>query len=155
MTPAVLLVTDGSCLGNPGPGGWAAILRSGAHERVLTGADPATTNNRMEILAVVQGLRALTRPCTVTVKSDSQLVIKAISDGWLTGWVAHHWQTASRKPVANRDLWEEYLAAAAPHTVTGLWVRGHDVDPDNLRVDALAQAAARGQTAGLRHPELI
>ena len=141
--PPVLLITDGSCLGNPGPGGWAAILRFGTHERVLTGSDPNTTNNRMELTAVVQGLAALTRPCAVTIKSDSQLVVKAFGDGWLDTWQRNGWHSANRKPVQNQDLWQAVLAAAAPHAIETQWVRGHDVDPDNLRVDRLAQGAAR------------
>lgn len=149
--PAVLLITDGSCLGNPGPGGWAAILQSGAHERVLTGSDPATTNNRMELTAVVQGLRALTRPCAVTLKSDSQLVIKAFADGWLAKWQHNGWRSADRRPVQNQDLWQAILDAAAPHTIQPQWVRGHDVDPDNLRVDRLAHGAARGTAPPAAH----
>ena len=142
MLPAVLLVTDGSCLGNPGPGGWAALLRFGARERVLTGADPATTNNRMELTAVWQGLAALNRPCAVTLKSDSQLVVRAFADGWLVRWQANEWRGSNGRPVLNQDLWAAILAAAAPHTLTAQWVRGHAADPDNLRVDTLAQEAA-------------
>lgn len=149
--PAVLLITDGSCLGNPGPGGWAAILQSGRHERVLTGSDPATTNNRMELTAVWQGLAALTRPCAVTLKSDSQLVIKAFADGWLAKWQHNGWRSADRRPVQNQDLWRAILDAAAPHTIHPQWVRGHAVDPDNLRVDRLAQSAARGTAPPVAH----
>ncbi len=145
--PPVLLITDGSCLGNPGPGGWAAILRSGGHEKVLTGSDAATTNNRMELTAVVQGLRALTRPCAVTLKSDSQLVIKAFADGWLDKWQHNGWRSTNRSPVQNQDLWQAILDAAAAHAIQPQWVRGHDVDPDNLRVDRLAQRAARAGAA--------
>ena len=145
--PPVLLITDGSCLGNPGPGGWAAILRSGGHEKVLTGSEAVTTNNRMELTAVVQGLCALTRPCAVTLKSDSQLVIKAFADGWLEKWQHNGWRSANRSPVQNQDLWQAILDAAAPHTITPQWVRGHAVDPDNLRVDRLAQGAARTMTS--------
>ena len=148
MLPAVLLVTDGSCVGNPGPGGWAALLRFGARERVLTGADPATTNNRMELTAVWQGLAALHRPCAVTLKSDSQLVVRAFADGWLTRWQANGWRGSNGRPVLNQDLWAAILAAAAPHTLTAQWVRGHATDPDNLRVDALAQEAARTGRTG-------
>lgn len=142
LRPAVLLVTDGSCPGNPGPGGWAALLRFAARERILTGSEPATTNNRMELTAVHQGLAILTRPCAVTLKSDSQLVVKAFAEGWLVRWQQNGWRGSNGQPVANQDLWQAILDAARPHTLTPQWVRGHATDPDNLRVDQLAQAAA-------------
>ena len=144
--PPVLLITDGSCLGNPGPGGWAAILRSGDHEKVLTGSEAATTNNRMELTAVVQGLRALTRPGAVTLKSDSQLVIKAFADGWLDKWQHNGWRSTNRSPVQNQDLWQAILDAAAAHTIQPQWVRGHDVDPDNLRVRTPARHGVYART---------
>ncbi len=141
LTP-VLLVTDGACLGNPGPGGWAALLQAGTADKVLTGSDPATTNNRMELMAVLMGLRALRRPCAVTLISDSQLVVRGLAE-WLPRWQANGWRTAARRPVENRDLWEALAAALAPHQVTPQWVPGHAGHPLNERVNTLAQAAAR------------
>jgi ribonuclease HI len=141
MLSEVTLVTDGSCLGNPGPGGWAALLQCGPAERVLTGSDPATTNNRMELQAVLAGLRTLRRPCQVTLITDSQLVAKGITE-WVARWQQNGWRTTKRTPVENRDLWEALVAAQTPHILTVQHVRGHSGHPLNERVNTLAQAAA-------------
>ncbi len=136
----VELFTDGACSGNPGPGGWGAILRWRGRERELSGGEAATTNNRMELMAVIAGLEALTRPCPVDVYTDSQYVQKGISE-WMPGWKARGWRTADKKPVKNVDLWQRLDAAAAPHTVRWHWVRGHAGHPENERADRLARAA--------------
>jgi ribonuclease HI len=140
--PVVILTTDGSCFGNPGPGGWAAILSAPGGERVLTGSDPETTNNRMELMAVVQGLTALKVPCTVTLTSDSQLVVKGLT-AWLPGWLARGGRRADGHPVEHWDLWQQLHALVQRHIVEAVWVRGHAGHPLNTRADALAQAAAR------------
>ena len=139
------IFTDGACRGNPGPGGWGAILRYGAIEKELSGGDPATTNNRMELMAAIAGLEALKRPCRVRVHTDSQYVRDGITQ-WLRGWKARSWRTADKKPVKNVDLWQRLDTAAARHEVEWLWVRGHAGHPENERADALARAAvpARG-----------
>lgn len=140
----VVIYTDGACSGNPGPGGWAALLRSGVHERVLTGAAPHTTNNRMELTAAVEALRALREPCQVVVYADSQYVVKGMTE-WIAGWKRRGWTNAQKKPVENRDLWEALDAAALPHRVEWRWVKGHASDPDNNRVDRLAVEALKAQ----------
>jgi ribonuclease HI len=137
----VELFTDGACLGNPGPGGWAALLRFKGSEREISGGAPKTTNNRMEMTAVIEGLKALSRPCRVCVTSDSQYVIRGVTE-WLTGWKARNWKTAYKEPVKNVDLWQALDAARAPHEVTWQWVRGHDGHPENERVDVLSRTAA-------------
>jgi ribonuclease HI len=141
----VALFCDGSCLGNPGPGGWAALLvvdKDGKRqEKMVTGAAPATTNNRMELSAAIGGLNALKRPCAVHVVTDSNYVIKGMKE-WRFGWVKRGWKNSANKPVENRDLWEELIAAAERHQVTYEWVRGHAGHPENERVDAAALAAA-------------
>ena len=133
--------TDGACLGNPGPGGWAALLRAGRHERELTGAEPDTTNNRMELMAAIAALEALTRSCDVDLYTDSQYVQKGIGE-WLPGWVRRGWRTAAGQPVKNQDLWQRLHAAQAKHRVRWHWVRGHAGHPDNERVDRLARGTA-------------
>lgn len=132
--------TDGACRGNPGPGGWAALLVSGRHEKILQGADPLTTNNRMELTAAVRALQALSRPCRVTLYTDSQYLQRGISE-WLPAWKARGWKTAGKKPVKNLDLWQALEQAAAPHAVAWRWVRGHAGDAGNERVDRLANEA--------------
>ncbi len=132
--------TDGGCKPNPGPGGWAAVLRCRGVERDLSGADPATTNNRMELTAAAAALEALKRPCVVTVHTDSQYVQNGITR-WSTGWVRRNWRNAAGDPVANMDLWRRLLDAAKPHQVDWKWVRGHAGDVMNERVDAMATAA--------------
>jgi ribonuclease HI len=135
--------TDGGCKPNPGPGGWAAILRYGEAEKELSGAEPATTNNRMELTAAIAALEALTRPCAVRLHTDSEYVRNGITR-WMTGWVRNNWRNAAKEPVANLDLWQRLLAAAKPHAVEWLWVRGHAGDPMNERADRLATAAREG-----------
>lgn len=132
----VELFTDGSALGNPGPGGWCAILRFGAHERILSGGEAHTTNNRMELLAVIEGLNALKEPCSVTLYSDSTYVVKGIGE-WLPGWKAKAF-----KGVKNPDLWRAYLEAIRPHRIKAHWVRGHNGHAENERCDKIAQEEA-------------
>ena len=139
----VELWTDGACSGNPGPGGWACLLRSGKHERELSGHDPATTNNRMELMAVIEGLAALSRSCRVTVHIDSTYVMHAVTKNWIPAWEKRGWKTAAKTPVANRDLWERLVAELARHEVGWRKVRGHSGVELNERVDQLAVAACR------------
>ena len=136
----VVIYTDGGCRGNPGPGGWAALLRYGEHERELTGAEPVTTNNRMELMGAIVALETLTRASRVVLYTDSQYVKKGMTE-WLPSWVARGWLTADRKPVNNADLWQRLQAAAQRHRVDWRWVRGHAGDPGNERVDLLANQA--------------
>jgi ribonuclease HI len=137
----VELFTDGACLGNPGPGGWAALLRFKGQEREVAGGEKLTTNNRMEMMAVIEGLRTLTRGCKVTVYTDSQYVQKGITE-WIHSWKKRGWRTADKQPVKNADLWQVLDAARAEHTVTWLWVKGHAGHVENERVDVLARTAA-------------
>ena len=139
-TESVDIFTDGACSGNPGPGGWGALLRMGDKERELSGYEPATTNNRMEMMAVIEALRSLKRPVTARVHTDSQYVQKGISE-WIHGWKRRGWKTADRQPVKNADLWQILDALAAGHKIEWLWVRGHAGHVENERVDALARAA--------------
>jgi ribonuclease HI len=133
-----VIYTDGACSGNPGPGGWGAVLRYGNHVKELHGGDPLTTNNRMELMAAIQALEALTRPSPVTLYTDSRYVLDGITK-WLTGWQRNGWRTAGRQPVKNLDLWQRLVAAMAQHTVTWEWVKGHAGDPGNERADELAR----------------
>jgi ribonuclease HI len=137
MSTRVEIFTDGACKGNPGPGGWGAILRYGDRERELYGGEPHTTNNRMELTAVIRALEALTRRVPVVVHTDSQYVQKGISE-WIRAWKARGWKTADRKPVSNVDLWQRLDTLAAQHEVEWRWVRGHAGHPENERADALA-----------------
>jgi ribonuclease HI len=130
--------TDGACSGNPGPGGWAALLRAGEREKEVSGGERLTTNNRMEMLAVLGGLRALQRRCRVVVHTDSRYVMDAFTKGWLVKWQKNGWRRADKEPVKNRELWEELLVEVARHDVEWKWVRGHAGSVDNERVDALA-----------------
>lgn len=134
----VELYTDGACLGNPGPGGWGALLRFNGTDKELAGGTQDTTNNRMEMQAVIEGLNALTRPSIVTVYTDSQYVQKGITE-WIKGWKARGWKTAAKKPVKNAELWRELDEAQAKHQVTWQWVKGHSGHPENERVDDLAR----------------
>jgi len=136
----VRLFADGSCHGNPGPGGWAALLEYEGQRRELSGAEPATTNNRMELRAVIEGLKALREQCEVQVWTDSRYVVDGMST-WLAAWKQRGWKTAGKKPVKNEDLWRALEETAAPHVITWHWVRGHDGHPENERVDRLANAA--------------
>ena len=133
--------TDGACLGNPGPGGWAALLRWREIERELVGGEPDTTNNRMELMAAIAALEALREPCDVILTTDSQYVRQGILE-WLANWIRRGWKTSGGDPVKNRDLWERLQAAAAPHKVDWRWVKGHNGHPENERVDELARIAA-------------
>ncbi|MEY2776003.1 MAG: ribonuclease [Pseudomonadota bacterium] len=134
---SVYLYTDGACKGNPGPGGWGVLLRFGAAERELFGGEAQTTNNRMELMAVIEGLRALNRPCSVCIVTDSQYVKNGVEQ-WLAGWKRKGWKTAAGKPVANQDLWQALDSALLPHDVRWQWVRGHDGHVENERADQLA-----------------
>jgi ribonuclease HI len=136
----VIIYTDGACSGNPGPGGWAAILRYGQHEKVLQGGASLTTNNRMELRAVIAGLRNLTRPCHVQIFTDSEYLRRGVTE-WLDRWRRNGWRTAGRQPVKNQDLWRELYAAIQPHTIEWRWVRGHAGNELNERADRLAVAA--------------
>jgi ribonuclease HI len=139
MPREVELYTDGACSGNPGPGGWAAILKYGKHEKRLCGGEPHTTNNRMELTAAIMGLEALRRPCRVRLTTDSQYLRNGITR-WLGRWKAKNWLTADRKPVKNVDLWQRLDEAARKHDISWVWVKGHSGHPDNERADSLARA---------------
>lgn len=138
---SVILITDGSCLGNPGPGGWAAILRHGGNKRELSGSAPETTNNRMEMTAVLEGLSALQEPCRITIEIDSEYVKKGITE-WMAGWKRRGWKTAAKQPVKNQDLWRKLDEAVAGHDIEWRWVKGHADHADNNRCDELARDAA-------------
>ena len=138
MTPEVVIYTDGACSGNPGPGGWGAVLMFRGREKEICGGEPATTNNRMELTAAIEALTALTRPCKVELHTDSQYVRTGITE-WLPGWKARGWRTASKAPVKNDDLWKRLDAARQRHEVDWRWVKGHAGNELNERADALAQ----------------
>lgn len=133
----VEIYTDGACSGNPGPGGWGALLLSGEHEKEITGGEFETTNNRMELMAAIEALNVLKRPCNVTLYTDSTYVKNGITE-WIEGWKARGWKTAAKKPVKNADLWQALDAAAARHDINWRWVKGHAGNPENERADALA-----------------
>jgi ribonuclease HI len=137
MTEAVVIYTDGACKGNPGPGGWGAWLRWGEHEKELFGGEPLTTNNRMELTAVIEALSALKRSTAVAVYTDSEYVKNGITT-WIKGWKTRGWRTADNKPVKNQELWQRLDALVAQHQVSWHWVRGHTGDPGNERADELA-----------------
>jgi ribonuclease HI len=134
------IFTDGACSGNPGPGGWGAILRTGAHEKELSGGDVATTNNRMELIAVIRALEALTRHSAVTIHTDSRYVMDGVTQ-WMPRWKKNGWKTADKKPVKNEDLWRELDTQCARHALSWRWVKGHSGHPENERADALARSA--------------
>lgn len=138
---AVDIFTDGACLGNPGPGGWAALLRWRGNEKMLAGGDAATTNNRMELMAAIVALESLKRDCAVRLTTDSQYVRQGI-ESWLPKWRANGWRTANKQPVKNQDLWQRLADANARHRVSWAWVRGHSGHPENERVDQAARAEA-------------
>lgn len=142
----VIIYTDGACKGNPGPGGWGAWLRSGEHERELCGGEAQTTNNRMELVAVIEALGALKRPSRVQLFVDSEYVRNGITT-WIHGWKRRGWRTADNKPVKNVDLWQRLEAAVAPHQIEWHWVRGHTGDPGNERADALANRGVEAARA--------
>ena len=149
MTPEVVIYTDGACKGNPGPGGWGAILMSGTHRKELHGGEPLTTNNRMELTAAIMALEALNRPCRVELHTDSQYVRQGITE-WISGWKARGWRTAGKAPVKNDDLWRRLDAARARHDVRWRWVKGHAGDPLNERADELANLGCRETAAAER-----
>ena len=150
MSNPVIIYTDGGCIGNPGPGGWAALLRYGAHEKSISGRFQQTTNNRMELRAAIEALETLKRPCAVEIHTDSEYLRKGITQ-WVQGWQRNGWRTASKEPVKNQDLWRRLLAALERHQaaggVTWSWVKGHAGHDGNEQVDGLANAAARAVTA--------
>lgn len=137
----VEVFTDGACKGNPGPGGWGVVLRMGHHEKDMAGNEPDTTNNRMELTAVIRALQALKEPCHVHLHTDSRYVIDGITK-WIFGWQKNGWKTAAKKPVLNADLWQELLLAVKRHRIEWIWVKGHDGHPENERADKLASDAA-------------
>lgn len=139
------IYTDGACSGNPGPGGWGAILRYNGNEKELSGGDPATTNNRMEMTAVIAALSALRSPCHVTVHTDSKYVLEGVTQ-WMKGWKARGWKTADRKEVKNLDLWQKIEPLLDLHKVEWIWVKGHAGHPENERADALARSAVPAPT---------
>lgn len=154
MSPApesVIVHTDGACRGNPGPGGWGALLTYRGREREMSGGERSTTNNRMELTAVIRALAALKRPCRVTVVTDSEYVMKGITE-WLAGWKRRGWRTASKKPVKNKELWETLDNELSRHEVSWEWVRGHSGHPGNERADALARAGIPGRARQTGEP---
>ncbi len=148
LTDTVEIHTDGGCSGNPGPGGWAAVLRWRGHQRELSGFEPATTNNRMELMAAIAALESLKRPLRVRLVTDSTYLRKGITE-WLKAWRARGWKTADKKPVKNVDLWQRLEAAAAGHTIDWAWTKGHAGDPLNERADELASQAIKDGVAQL------
>ena len=144
MSDPVEIFTDGACRGNPGPGGWGAVLRSGGHEKLLCGRSDDTTNNRMELTAAIEALEALRRPCRVRLSTDSTYVKDGITR-WIGAWKRRDWKTSDRKPVKNVDLWQRLERAASRHRVEWVWVRGHAGHEDNERADALARSAIEGR----------
>jgi ribonuclease HI len=141
----VIIYTDGACSGNPGPGGWGALLQWNDVEKTLSGSAPHTTNNRMEMTAVIQALNALKRPCRVKIHSDSALVVNTFKQNWIGGWIRRGWKKANKQPVENQDLWKEMLNAMKPHDVHWIKVKGHADNERNNRVDRLAVEAARSE----------
>ncbi len=140
MSKTVKLYTDGACSGNPGPGGWGALMIWNGHEKEMSGGVPETTNNRMELTAVIEGLKALNRECVVDVYNDSKYVMQGITE-WMAGWKAKGWKTAAKKPVKNQDLWIALDEQVQSHTVKFHWVKGHAGHPENERADSLATSA--------------
>ena len=141
--PLVEIATDGACKGNPGPGGWGALLRFGDREKELSGAENPSTNNRMELMAAISALEALNKPCRVRLSTDSRYVMDGLTK-WIHGWRKNGWKTDDRKPVKNADLWQRLLTASEPHRIEWVWVKGHAGHPDNERADKLASDAALG-----------
>jgi ribonuclease HI len=137
----VEIATDGACKGNPGPGGWGAVIRSGGREKEVSGGDPMTTNNRMELTAVIEALNALKRPCAVALSTDSRYVMDGLTT-WIHGWRKNGWKTAAKQPVKNAELWQALVEATARHKISWEWVKGHAGHPDNERADKLASDAA-------------
>ena len=138
--PVVEAFTDGACSGNPGPGGWGVLLRTGEHERELSGGEADTTNQRMELKAAVEALKTLNKPCRITIHSDSKYVVQGMTE-WIHGWKKNGWKNANKKPVANQDLWQELDQASKAHDIKWEWVKGHAGHPENERADDLARLA--------------
>lgn len=136
------IYSDGACSGNPGIGGYGAILRCGKKTKEISGSDPMTTNNRMEMLAVITALEALKKPCRITVTTDSNYVVKGITE-WIHGWIKNNWKNSQKKDVLNRDLWERLLRASNPHEIKWVWIKGHNGHPENERCDELARQAIK------------
>ena len=149
MSETVEIFTDGACRGNPGPGGWGAILRAGRHEKEIYGGEAISTNNRMELMAAIAALESLKRPCTVVLSTDSQYLRKGITE-WLPQWKRRGWKTADKKPVKNADLWERLERASAPHRIDWRWIKGHAGHPENERADRLANRAIDEMSPSLR-----
>ncbi|SKA63829.1 ribonuclease HI [Desulfobaculum bizertense] len=143
MSDKTIIHTDGSALGNPGPGGWGAVLRYKDNYKEISGGFKNTTNNRMELTAVIEALQALTRPCDVVLYSDSKYFLDAIRKGWLKNWLKNGWKTAGKKPVKNKDLWQKIIPLIEKHSIQYEWVKGHSGNPDNERCDILAKEAAQ------------
>ena len=141
--PEVLMYTDGACSGNPGPGGWGVLLEWNGKAKELSGGEAQTTNNRMEMKAIIEGLKALNKPCKVTICSDSALIINAFKDNWIDGWIKRGWKKADKKPVENQDLWQEMLNETDRHLIIWKKVKGHSNDAKNNRVDELAVAESK------------
>ena len=148
--PVIEIFSDGSCLGNPGPGGWGVLLRWRGHEKELSGAEQETTNNRMELTAAIKALEAVRKPSSIILTTDSRYVIQGITE-WLDGWVAKGWKTASKQPVKNQDLWQALHHAIQPHQIEWRWVKGHAGHDDNERVDQLARTAAQTAQANINN----
>ena len=149
--PFVEIATDGACKGNPGPGGWGAVLRQGSREREMSGHEALTTNNRMELMAAIMALRALKKPCRVELSTDSKYVLDGITK-WVFGWQRNGWRTADKKQVKNAELWQALIEAARPHTIDWKWVKGHAGHAENERADALANAAIETMRAVSAEP---
>ncbi|MDT8406238.1 MAG: ribonuclease HI [Methylococcales bacterium] len=147
MSKSIIIHTDGACRGNPGPGGWGAILQYGDHRKEARGAEPDTTNNRMELQAAIQALSALQRPCQVLLHTDSKYVLQGITE-WLPNWQRRGWKTAANKPVKNADLWQQLVTVSQQHDIEWHWVKGHSGDPGNERADQLANLAIDDLLAG-------
>jgi ribonuclease HI len=137
----IKIYSDGSSLGNPGPGGWGTVLEFNGHIKELSGGNPNTTNNQMELQGAIEGLKALKEPCEVELISDSKYVVQGINE-WLAGWIRNNWKTAAKKPVKNLELWQEYVTISKPHKITATWVKGHNGHPQNERCDQLAREEA-------------
>lgn len=137
----VTIYSDGSSLGNPGPGGWGTVLEFNGHVKELSGGDILTTNNKMELQGAIEGIKALKEPCDITLISDSKYVVQGINE-WLTNWVKNNWKTAAKKPVKNVELWQDYLSSSKMHTINAVWVKGHNGHPQNERCDDLAREEA-------------
>ena len=145
----VIIHTDGACSGNPGPGGYGTVMQFGEHRKELSGGFRKTTNNRMELLAVIEGLQSLKKPCEVTVFSDSKYIVDAVNKGWARRWQANDWRRNKRERALNSDLWQQLLAVLDTHTVSLQWVKGHAGNPGNERADALAVAASKGDNLAI------